>query len=56
MVSPLSGSGERRSKLPVGHIGGIRRPAGKRSYFDVIEVTSCGAPRLSALMPALSER
>jgi hypothetical protein len=27
------------SKLPVVHLGGIKRSAGKRSYFDFIEVT-----------------
>lgn len=53
--SRLSGSRHRRSMLPVGHRGGITRPASKRSYFDVIEVSSCGPPRVSAVMPALSE-
>jgi hypothetical protein len=57
MVSLLSAAHRQpRSMLPVGHIGGITRPPGKRSYFDVIEVTSCGLPSPLAVMPALSER
>jgi hypothetical protein len=55
MVSRLSGPRQHRSVLPVRHIGGITRPAGKRSYFDVIEA-SCGPPSPLAVMPALSER